>query len=312
MTKEIERKRPNTVNMLLNPKVFNGRNEGRTAPLFAALFFIFLPLILLGKYIILLFITFGSKVIILSILIYLFYCWKVIAKLLLREKERVLRFQNEQINKYSSISDITYIKRIYDDGCIEYLNGNISYFIVCKNGNKSDPIIRGKELEKFFSLISEFKFNIHVLNIVDTNPLSKRYENIATFKDRNIAESMMEIIDYNKKYVDDNSLIVWTIYEITGTKYEKIKVKNIIQNSLNLLNNRIYREAQAADKQLASYILNRIMTTEINFDEIFTNRYCKGEYYRNKIIGYDTDYMPNSKNKENIYKEDILEWIPKL
>lgn len=311
MKKEVEKHRPDTVNMLLNTKMFNGRNEGRTGPLFLTLLLVFAPLVLLLNVIISFMMTFGIKpVLTIFIPLYLFYCWKVIARLLLREKERTERFKKEQLEKYTKIDDITAVRRIHNDGCVEYINGDISYFIVCKNGNKADPIIRAAELERFFNAVSEFPIDIHVFNMSDSSTLSERYKNIAAFSDMGIARDMLEIVDYNKKYVEDNSLVTVTVFELKGQRHERVSVKSVSESGCAMLDKKTYREAVKADKALAAYVLNRTLTSDVDFDDIFMGRFSKGEYYSNKILGYDIDYKP----KEKFFRKESgegFEWMEK-
>lgn len=312
MKVKLEKHRPDTVNMLLNPKMYSGKSEGRTGPLLVALTLIFLPLFFSFNIILNLIMIYGLlKVLAVIIPLYLIYIWKVIAKILLREKERVERFKREKIEKYVSVDDITNISKIYKDGCIEYINGDISYFIICKNGNKADPIYRATEIEKFFTSISRFKFNIHILNQADSSTLSSRYSNIAIFKDKSIARDMLEIIDYNKKIVEDNSLITLTVFEIKGRISDKVNIKKVLENSVRILNNKVYRLAVIADDETAAFLLNRTLMTDINFNDIFLRRFSKGEYYQNKILGYDIDYITKKNNKEKIIKEEF-EWMEKF
>lgn len=312
MKVKLEKHRPDTVNMLLNPKMYSGKSEGRTGPLLAALALIFLPLFFSFNIILNLIMIYGLlKVLALIIPLYLIYIWKVTAKILLREKERVERFKREKIEKYVSVDDITNISKIYKDGCIEYINGDISYFIICKNGNKADPIYRATEIEKFFTSISRFKFNIHILNQADSSTLSSRYSNIAIFKDKSIARDMLEIIDYNKRIVEDNSLITLTVFEIKGRISDKVNIKKVLENGVRILNNKVYRLAVIADDEAAAFLLNRTLMTDINFNDIFLRRFSKGEYYQNKILGYDIDYITKKNNKEKIIKEEF-EWMEKF
>lgn len=311
MKKEVEKHRPDTVNMLLNPKMFNGRNEGRTGPLFLTLVLVFGPLILLLNALISIMAVLGIKpVLIIFIPMYLLYCWKVIARLMLRKKERTERFKKEQLEKYTKIDDITNVKRIHNDGCVEYINGSIFYFLVCKNGNKADPIIRAPELEKFFSVISDFPFDIHIFNLLDSSALAERYKNISVFSDSGIAGDMLEIVDYNKKYVEDNSLVTVTVYEIKGQRHERALVKNVLESRRRILDKKTYREAAMSDRDLASFVLNRTLTSDVDFEDIFMGRFSKGEYYSNRILGYDINYEP----KEKISKKESgesFEWMAK-
>jgi len=311
LKKEVEKHRPDTVNMLLNPKMFNGRNEGRTGPLFLTLVLVFAPLFLLLNVLISFMSVFGIKnVLLIFIPIYILYCFKIIAVFMLREKQRTERFKKEQLEKYTKIDDITGVKRIHNDGCVEYVNGDISYFIVCKNGNKADPIERASELEKFFSCISDYPVDIHIFNLSDSSTLSERYKNIASFKDSKIARDMLEIIDYNKKYVEDNSLITVTVFEIKGHRHEKVGIKSIQESGCRILDKKTYIEALAADKALASFVLNRTLTTDVDFEDIFMGRFSKGEYYSNKILGYDTEYKPKESPAQQ-ESEEIFEWMEK-
>lgn len=49
----------------------------------------------------------------------------------------------------------------------------------------------------------------------------------------------------------------------------------------------------------------------MDFDDIFMSRFAKGEYYDNKILGYDIDYRDEKPTIKNESEEELV-WIEKL
>lgn len=315
MKKEVDKMRPDTVNMLLNVKMQTGKAEGRIGSFMITLLLIGAPIILFGSIILRLCLIFGTGLVLgISIPIYIWYIWRVVAKLLLHEKERLKEFKKKQISKYESVEDVTTIRRIHPDGAIEYSNNHISFFVICKNGNKADPIIRGAVIDKFLNVLSKYNVSIHVLNMIDSTPLSNRYNLISNYSNKKIAKNMFDMINYNKKYVEDNSLITHTIFEVNSLSQDRFIMRGLLEDSMNMLNGKTYREAVVADADLANKVLNRLMCTNVDFRSLFMKRYAKGQYYNNRILGYD---LPIEIKQEkyvktnNEVKGDEFPWMTK-
>lgn len=303
MKKEVENLRPDTVNMLLNPKNITGRNEGRLAPFILTVALIFLPIVFLSSYLLAAGAAFGyGKVFGIFIPLYIFYSWRIVAIILLNEKERLKQYKKEQIDKYQKLDEITSISRIHGDGAVEYSHGIVSYFILCKNGNKADTINRAKSISKFMETLSNYEIGIHALNIIDSTPLSNRYKRISNYTNKELAKHVLDIINFNKKYVEDNSLVTVTVFQITGRMADRQLIKNSINSSIQLLSPPTYREVTIADDHLSNYILNRCMTSNVDYSALFMEKYAKNTYYKNKVLGYDLEEntVTNQTEKEKI------------
>lgn len=286
--------KPNTVNMLLNPKVFHGYHEGRISPYILTLILLVLPIILPLNFHIAFVYRHGGLYLWIAIPLYLFYAFRVIAKINLREKERVARFKSELVERYKKPEKLTSIKRLHSDGAIEYYSGAVSYLVVCYNGNSSDPLSRSKELDKFLTTLSDYSVDVRVFNVTDTGSLNSRYGNIHLFPSKNIAKDMLDIVDYNKKYVEDSSLLVVTVYEVRGRNTQRVTMRGAIESSLRTLSTSSYRSVYLADYKTAEYFINREMFTAVNFKKLMHTRHAKNEYYGSKVIGYDMEYSPES------------------
>lgn len=315
MKKEVDRMRPDTVNMLLNIKMQTGKAEGRLGAFMATLGLIVVPIVLFGGIILRLCAIFGTGLVLgISIPLYIWYIWRVVAKILLHEKERLKEFKKKQISKYEAVEDITNIRRIHPDGAVEYANDYVSFFVVCKNGNRADPILRGVVIEKFLTIVSKYNVSVHVLNMTDSTPLSNRYNLISNYSNKKIAKNMFDMINYNKKYVEDNSLITHTIFEVSSMSQDRFIMKGVLEDSLNMLNGKTYREAVLADAQLANKILNRLMCTNVDFTSLFMKRYAKGQYYGNKVLGYDLPIEVKQDKHAKTYNKtegDEFPWMTK-
>jgi len=289
--------KPDTVNMLLNPKVFHGYHEGRISPYILTLVLLIVPILVPLNYHIAFTYRYGGKYLWIATPLYLLYAFRVIAKINLREKERIARFKSELVEKYKKPEQLTAIKRLHNDGAIEYYSGVVSYLVVCYNGNSSDPLSRSKELDKFLTTLSDFYVDARVFNITDTGSLNSRYSNIHLFPSKNIAKDMLDIVDYNKKYVEDSSLLVVTVYEVRGRNTQRVVMRGAIESSLRTLSTSSYRSVYLADYNMAEYFINREMFTAVSFKKLMHTRHATNEYYGSKVIGYDIEYSPeNIKN----------------
>lgn len=293
--------KPDTVNMLLNPKVFHGYHEGRISPYILTLVLLVVPILVPLNFHIALTYRYGGSYLWIAIPLYLFYGFRVIAKINLREKERVARFKSELAEKYKKPEKLTSIKRLHNDGAIEYYSGAVSYLVVCYNGNSSDPLSRSKELDKFLTTLSDYNVDVRVFNITDTGSLNSRYQNMHLFPSKNIAKDMLDIVDYNKKYVEDSSLLVVTVYEVRGRNTQRVVMRGAIESSLRTLSTSSYRSVYLADYKMAEYFINREMFTAVSFKKLMHTRHATNEYYGSKVIGYDIEY--NSASITNTSEE---------
>jgi len=282
--------RPDTVNMLLNPKVFHGYHEGRMAPYILTLALLIAPILVPLNFHIAFVYRYGGRYLWITIPLYLFYAFRVIAKINLREKERVARFKSELQEKYKKPEKLTAIKRLHNDGAIEYYSGAVSYLVVCYNGNSSDPLTRSRELDKFLTTLSDYNVDMRVFNVTDTGSLNSRYGNIQLFPSKDIAKDMLDIVDYNKKYVEDSSLLVVSVYEVRGRNTQRVVMRGAIESSLRTLSTSSYRSVYLADYKMAEYFINREMYTAVNFKRLMHTRHAANEYYGSRVIGYDIEY----------------------
>ena len=255
---------------------------------------------------------YGGSYLWIAIPLYLLYAFRVIAKINLREKERVARFKSELTEKYKQPEKLTLIKRLHNDGAIEYYSGAVSYLVVCYNGNSADPISRSKELDKFLTTLSDYNVDMRVFNVTDTGTLNSRYGNIHLFPSKHIAKDMLDIVDYNKKYVEDSSLLVVTVYEIRGRNTQRTTMRGAIESSLRTLSTSSYRSVYLADYKMAEYYINREMYTAVSFKRLMHTRHATNEYYGSRVIGYDVEYSVEShKNNENTEERGFIECLQK-
>jgi hypothetical protein len=145
-------------------------------------------------------------------------------------------------------------------------------------------------LDKFLTTLSDYNVDMRVFNVTDTGSLNSRYGNIHLFPSKKIAKDMLDIVDYNKKYVEDSSLLVVTVYEIRGRNTQRVVMRGAIESSLRTLSTSSYRSVYLADYKMAEYFINREMFTSVSFKRLMHIRHATNEYYGSKVIGYDVEY----------------------
>ena len=217
------------VAMLLDIEHFYGESEGRLGPTIIFLCIGFAPLLLYGYYTLYLLIPIW-----LFLPIWLFYLLRCGLTILGDEKTRLNNFLKQLNDIFAAIYDMLRVKTIHEDGCVEYITGNISYFVVTYNGTSDDDVKRSILLKKFQNiLVGDFSYDIGSQNITEINTLDRRYSNVKLFADEDSARDFIDIIDHNRNIVQRSSLLTRVVYEIKGRKSDWKLMRENIDSALN-------------------------------------------------------------------------------
>lgn len=114
---------------------FHGEHEGHLGPTLKFLLIEGVPL-LLWVYIGLLVPTF------LFFPLRVMWLVRVGSIILGREKNRLMQLRKQISDDYASIYELPHIKTIHLDGCIEYVNGVVTYAVIAVNGTIYNPTPR--------------------------------------------------------------------------------------------------------------------------------------------------------------------------
>lgn len=285
------------VAMLLDIEHFYGESEGRLGPTIIFLCIGFAPLLLYGYYTLYLLIPIW-----LFLPIWLFYLLRCGLTILGDEKTRLNNFLKQLNDIFAAIYDMLRVKTIHEDGCVEYITGNISYFVVTYNGTSDDDVKRSILLKKFQNiLVGDFSYDIGSQNITEINTLDRRYSNVKLFADEDSARDFIDIIDHNRNIVQRSSLLTRVVYEIKGRKSDWKLMRENIDSALNSSAVKAFKLAYlVSDKSEIEEIMARDIDGVISLEEMLRKKYCTKQYYGSYVAGYDDSELQIEESKETI------------
>lgn len=288
MGNDDELKKP-TIGMLLNINHFYGQSESRLGPTLITVCAICAP-ILIYVY----FSLFNYIPIWLFVPFEIFFAIRMVMIIPGREGYRVNIFRRRLHDNYTPTAKLLNIKTIHEDGCIEYLNGNIMYLVCCFNNTSADVVQRSIRLRKFLtSLLGEYVFDIYIHNLVDSPALRNYYDKVQTFERNDSAVNFVKIIDHSIKKTTDGSMIQATIYAIKGKRSDWKDIKHQIDIACASSNAKVYKSvSRVNDAEVINDILNRNIDSVINIDDLLRRKYQTGDYDTSKVIAYD---LPEDK-----------------
>lgn len=300
---------PKVTNHLLDIEKFNGKFEGRSSPALLFLGCILAPPLLLWSVVINLIAKYGAGLVLtITIIIYVLYVARLALIILCHEKERKARYKKHLYRKYDDVSDIVRVKNVQIDGCVEYFNGTISYMVVAYNGNV-ETFSKFSKIAEFIQLIpGHFDTSCMVQNLSDTTQIDKYYQGVGNFTDRDTARDYLKILDRNREFVEDNSLVVRIVYNIHGKATDRIELKRLLMSSLP---KKAYYEVHMASREEVLEVFSHEIGTTLDIETMIANRFARGRYFKSKVIGYDVGNKYSKTRRERKDVNDVVGFMVK-
>ena len=227
----------------------------------------------------------------LSIVIIVFLLWFlfVLAHTVGDQKNRLKRYKKRLAEENVTAFELLNIKRIWNTGCIEYLNSQVAYVIVCENSDRGSVQEKSAGLTFFYtSLLSKYKVDLYFQNVDSCAELDKRYAMAKALKDRNVRNDYVENIDYNINLILSKSRLMRPVFIIRGRRGD---FKDILKTAEEVTRSnaaRVFKSVTVLkDEEAINNIISRDMDTYVNYQELIMQKYCTKEYYKSKVIGYD-------------------------
>ncbi len=278
-----ERDKP-VIGMLLDIVNLYGEHEGRLAP--------WMWVLCLGLGPVVIYAYFGMWNIIpiwlfapLDILLII----RLIMKFPGREKYRVEIFKRQLNDKYVPAADLMNIKVIHPDGCIEYINGMITYLVVSYNGTVDNEVQRSVQLRKLLDMMTlNREYDIYILNMNESETLRKYYSKVNAFEHNASARNFIKMIDHTIQITKDSSMVQCTIFVIRGRKSDWKDIKNQIDTALGSRLARCYKTIyRVTEQDEINAIFNRDCDSVINIEALMRKKYATEEYSTSKVLAYD-------------------------
>lgn len=285
----MEEKDNETIGMLLDIDHLYGEHEGRLAPFLYCAGIIVAPILVyiyIGAY------TFFPIYLFVPIMIVI--AVRAIMIIPGREKYRVEKFKKRLFDDYMNSAELMNIKTIHPDGCIEFLNSQITYLVCCFNGTSDNEIQRSVQLRKLLeSMIGDFEWDTYITNVTDSPALREYYQKVSSFEKNKAAENFIRIIDHNLELAEETSLVQCTVYAIRGYRSDWKEIKHQIDIAVNSRVARCYKTIYRVDDQDAiNELLNRNADTVVNISDLLRRKYTDQRYGTSKVLAYD---LPENK-----------------
>lgn len=299
------------INHLLNVDKFNGYHEGRIGPVIYLLVALFIPAFFLPS----LYVFLGNilmsplAAIIIIGVSFVAYAIRMALILIGREKERVARYRKRLYSRYDQLGEYVRIKNIYaSDGCIEYFDGNIAFMVIGYNGN-ADTFLKFKRLQKFFEILDYYSHTTLVQNTANGSSLDVFYQRINAFKDREVASDYLAILDHNKQYITNKSMIVRTAFIVYAKRYERQKLHDLLMDALPV---KAYFHVGLATREEVLDVLSHQDQLPIDLDNLIVSRFATGQYYTSRVISFDDTDQPVIVKKGSGQGQTLRDFIPRV
>ncbi len=279
------------ISMLLDIDHYYGESEGRLGPT--------LKFLIIGLGPILIWTYFGFP-----LPVWLFWpaevIWLVRVGLITlgREKERLIQYRRQLNDDFSSSEELLRIKTVHDDGCVEYINGRVTYFIVAANGTSYDPIARSKMLREFFAQFQrDFDIDIYVQNLTELKSLEERYAHVKLFTDEDAAKDFIDIIDHNREIVYSGSRLSRLVIGVKATRSYWTEVRDSCKQAVYSGAAKAFKDVHMATREEVLDIINTDVRTYVDVDGILQKKYATHNYFGSKVLYFgdkksgETDYL---------------------
>lgn len=267
-----------TIGMLLDIDHYYGESEGRLGPT--------IKFLVIGLGPILVWTYFGFP-----LPVWLFWpaevIWLVRVGLITlgREKERLIQYRRQLNDDYSSSEELLRIKTVHDDGCVEYINGRVSYFIVASNGTSYDPIARSKMLREFFSMFQrDFDIDLYLQNLTELKSLEERYSHVKLFTDEDAAKDFIDIIDHNRQLVYSGSRLTRIVIAVKAGKGYWTEVRDSCKQACFSGAAKAFKDVHVATRNEVLDIINTDVRTYVGVDDILQRKYATHNYFGSRVL----------------------------
>lgn len=268
----------NRVTMLLDIDHYYGESEGRLGPT--------LKFLIIGLGPILIWVYFGFP-----LPVWLFWpaevIWLIRVGLITlgREKQRLEQYRRQLNDDYSSSEDLLRIKAVHEDGCVEYVNGRVTYFLLAANGTSYDTVARSKLLREFFEQFSKnFDIDIYVQNITELRSLEERYANVRLFSDEDAAKDFIAIIDHNRNIVYQGSRLTRLVIAVKAPRSYWTEVRDTCKQVIYSGAAKAFKDVHMASRDEVLDVINTDVRTYVDVDGILQKKYATHNYFGSKVL----------------------------
>lgn len=274
-----------TVGMLLDINNYSGESSGRLGPWIATIACLAIPPVLyvyLGLYRIL--------PVFIVVPVYIFFAIRVLLIIPGREKYRLSNFKKMLHGVYTKISSMMRFKQIYEDGCTEFVDGTIHYYVVALNNTIEDTNQHARDLEKWMSsVVGDCDFNIYIPNIIEAPILVTYYDKLQAFSRNESASNFVQVIDTLQELVQDTSLLQMQIFDIKGYRSDWKTIREQIDSAVRDADKLFKYVYRVNNSEAINAIINRDIDSVVIVDDMLRMKYKTGNYATSQVLAWDEE-----------------------
>lgn len=294
----MERENPGTINALLDVTRFSGEPSGRMMP--TILFIASIGLPVMGY----LYLLLGIVPIWLFLVVFIPYAIRMGLLTIGDEVNRLNQFKRQLYDVFSATTDLMDVKLIHENGMIEYTNNNVAFNLVAYNRDQSNQEKRALAISNIIRGFGSYIFDIRVYNVEMEDELQRRYDGVKFFAgDPEAASDFLKVIDFNREYAKNNSLVSMTVFTVYGRLHEWHTLYSVCESAVKSAEAKVFRKFEIADKEKVMKIMNEDMDTYIDLEEMQIQKYADGNYYGSKVLGYNLVEGENKTEEEKDFME---------
>jgi hypothetical protein len=288
------------INILLNVSNFYGKYTGGVGRVLLFIISIVIPfmiyVLVLMKYIRFKYFLF----------IFILYSIRMFLLIIGKENEKLESFKKQKNDEYSSAKELMKIMEIYEDGMIEYQNGNICYIIQTYGYSYMNDNQYSKDIEDFLSKLT-IKYDVDVYGhiVVGENSISQEdLEKLKIYTDKEYMKERLEFYKYQEDFTNNNVNLYRVNYIINGNKNKRNIIKKDINNIIKSEYSECFDIIKLCDRKEANDVISRDLTVYVDIEEMLHNKMNLNNYFGSKVLYFDEPNIEDSLDKIIFEKEE--------
>lgn len=297
---DIHRNKPK-INMLMDIENIFGESTRGFGIAIVNLIVVLIPPLIIGYFMLYLYIP-------IWILIVFCLLWAIRVTFFIsgREPQRMSAFKKQKENKFVKPKDIMRIRTIHQNGCVEYINGEVMYIVEAYNNTPVDTLQKSREYDQFLSiLVGKNAFEVYVQNINDTDAINESYKNISRFEDTEAARQFTAILDHVKDIVSKNSTMLRLVFVVRASKYKWKELQREMEIAVNSSSAAMFKRIKlVTNRDEIESIISRDVNGNLPIDNMLRQAYSTGSDRGAYIISYDYKDIKDNKEVKKIRGKD--------
>lgn len=302
----MERSSESKINVLANIDNYFGEHGSRLTPVLIFLLAIGLPPVL---WLFILRAIISWKI---GLVIELFWVARVALFIFGHENEKLEVFLQAVDDEYATSEDIIRISNIYEDGLVEYRNGQIAYIVSCFGMGYFNDDSFSVDFENFLNKLKGYQYDVYCHLMVDEYELQANLERLKVYKDAQMLKERMDFYIAQDKYCMENTQLYRIDIVVKGYKYDRKDMHEYLE-TITTVDTDMFKWIYICDSLQAQDVVSRNLGTEVDLEQMLVKRYKNEEYRGSEVLYYDNELpeklkvqaeTPNIRSRRVIYKEE--------